>query len=89
MLSGLLPATTGRITFDGQDISRLTTRQRMDAGLVHVLEGHRVIPSLSVEENLLIPLMRLRAPHASDTCRGGVRGIPRLGVKARHTPPRR
>src|SRR5450759_1195696 len=50
-LSGLIPKTAGKVRFAGQDISRFSTRECGRAGLVHVIEGHRVLPSLTVEEN--------------------------------------
>ena len=53
-LSGLIPKTAGNVRFAGQDISRFSTRECGRAGLVHVIEGHRVLPSLTVEENLLL-----------------------------------
>ncbi|MBW6399249.1 ABC transporter ATP-binding protein [Roseomonas sp. HJA6] len=51
-LSGLLPATAGSITFDGQDLSRSSPREAARAGLVHVIEGHRVFTQISVADNL-------------------------------------
>ena len=53
-VSGLVPSRSGRITFAGQDLSRATARARVQAGIVPVLEGHRVFTSLTVEDNLLI-----------------------------------
>jgi branched-chain amino acid transport system ATP-binding protein len=53
-LSGMIPKTGGTVRFAGQDITRLTTQACGRLGLVHVIEGHRVLPSLSVEENLLL-----------------------------------
>lgn len=53
-VSGLVPSRSGRITFAGQDLSRATARTRVQAGIVPVLEGHRVFTSLTVEDNLLI-----------------------------------
>lgn len=53
-LSSLIPKTAGQVRFDGRDISRYSTRDCGRAGLVHVIEGHRVLPSLTVEENLLL-----------------------------------
>ena len=84
MLSGLLPATAGRIVFNGEDITRLSTRQRMGVGLVHVLEGHRVIPSLSVEENLLMPLMRLPVPTRRQRVDEAFAAFPDLALKRDH-----
>jgi branched-chain amino acid transport system ATP-binding protein len=53
-LSGLIPKTAGKVRFAGHDISGFSTRECGRAGLVHVIEGHRVLPSLTVEENLLL-----------------------------------
>ena len=53
-LSGHLLPASGRVRFFGQDISRLPPWRRSLMGLVHVLEGGRVFPSMSVEENLRV-----------------------------------
>jgi branched-chain amino acid transport system ATP-binding protein len=53
-LSRLLPATAGRITFDGRDITRTASHRVVRAGLIQVPEGRRMLSSLSVEENLLV-----------------------------------
>ena len=53
-ISGLLPVTGGSVTFDGQDLSRASPREAARAGLVHVIEGHRVFTQISVADNLLL-----------------------------------
>jgi len=53
-ISGLIAKRGGRIRFAGQDITNATPRDIVRAGLVHVLEGHRVFHTLTVEDNLLI-----------------------------------
>nr|WP_246513813.1 ABC transporter ATP-binding protein [Neoroseomonas soli] len=53
-MSGLLPVTAGSVTFDGQDLSRASPRDAARAGLVHVIEGHRVFTQISVADNLLL-----------------------------------
>jgi len=53
-VSGLVPSRSGRVTFAGQELGRATARTRVQAGIVPVLEGHRVFTSLTVEDNLLI-----------------------------------
>jgi branched-chain amino acid transport system ATP-binding protein len=53
-LSGLLPVNAGHVQFAGRDISRTTPREAARAGLVHVIEGHRVFTQLSVTDNLLL-----------------------------------
>ena len=52
--SGLIPSRGGRVLLDGRDLSLANARSGVQAGIVHVLEGHRVFTTLTVEENLLI-----------------------------------
>jgi branched-chain amino acid transport system ATP-binding protein len=52
-ISGLLP-WTGQIRFAGKDMSGASPRDTVHAGLVHVIEGHRVFTQQSVFDNLLL-----------------------------------
>jgi len=52
-ISGLLPRS-GRISFAGKDLSSAGPRDMVRAGLVHVVEGHRVFTQLTVFDNLLL-----------------------------------
>src|SRR6266581_9251547 len=49
---GLFPAFSGRVAFEGRDITRLAPPRIVAAGLIQVPEGRRVFPDLSVRENL-------------------------------------
>ena len=51
-ISGLIAARTGRITFDGEDITRAGPQKILARGIAHCPEGRRVFPHMSVEENL-------------------------------------
>lgn len=51
-LSGLLPLTSGRIVFDGQDLTRVKAHERVRLGVVQAPEGRGVFPGMSVQENL-------------------------------------
>ena len=51
---GLFPAFSGRVAFDGRDITREHPARIVAAGLIQVPEGRRVFPNLSVQENLEI-----------------------------------
>lgn len=53
-VSGLIPKRAGRVSFEGRDLSHASAREVVRAGVVQVLEGHRVFQTLSVEDNLLI-----------------------------------
>ena len=52
-ISSLLP-WSGRIRFAGKDLKGASPRDTVRAGLVHVIEGHRVFTQLSVVDNLLL-----------------------------------
>ena len=49
---GLYPAFSGRVRFDGRDITRERYTDIVAAGLIQVPEGRRVFPNLTVQENL-------------------------------------
>ncbi|HEY4375197.1 MAG TPA: ABC transporter ATP-binding protein [Burkholderiales bacterium] len=51
-ISGLLPLTGGSVHFNGADLTGTTPRKAVQAGLVHVIEGHRVFTQMSVADNL-------------------------------------
>jgi len=49
---GLVSLREGTVTFDGEEISRLPTEQRVRRGLAYVPQERNVFVSLSVQENL-------------------------------------
>jgi len=51
-ISGLVRASSGSITFDGARIDALSPAAIVAAGLIHVPEGRKIFPNLSVRENL-------------------------------------
>ncbi|MCI8845477.1 MAG: ABC transporter ATP-binding protein [Kineothrix sp.] len=51
-ITGLLPAKTGTITFEGQDITKVPGYKIVSKGMAHVPEGRRVFAQLSVLQNL-------------------------------------
>ena len=56
-LMGLLPARSGRVTFDGTDISGWSTDRRARAGIGYVPQGREIFPHLTVAENLRMSLL--------------------------------
>ena len=52
-LSGLL-SWRGEFRFDGRDMQGTGPREGARAGLVHVIEGHRIFTQISVTDNLLL-----------------------------------
>jgi len=53
-ISGLLPATSGRVQFMSEDITQLGADQILARGIAHVPEGRRLFRGLSVRDNLLL-----------------------------------
>jgi branched-chain amino acid transport system ATP-binding protein len=53
-LSGLLRPRSGSIRFAARDIAGVDHADIVRAGLIHVPEGRRVFPNLTVRENLLL-----------------------------------
>lgn len=57
-ISGLVPIAAGEIRFLGNRINELTPRARLELGLVHVPEGKRLFPRMTVRENLTLGAFR-------------------------------
>ncbi|KAA0212390.1 MAG: ABC transporter ATP-binding protein [Lautropia sp.] len=51
-LSGVQPAATGNVRFEGVDVTRVSPRTRVRMGIVQVPEGRQVFGPLTVEDNL-------------------------------------
>jgi branched-chain amino acid transport system ATP-binding protein len=54
VISGTLPAGAGRVTFNGENLSRVPAHERVGRGIVQVPEGRRLFPFMTVRENLLL-----------------------------------
>jgi branched-chain amino acid transport system ATP-binding protein len=61
-LTGLVTPTAGRIVFDGKDISRLRTEDRIRGGLTSTPEGRHIFANLTVGENLRLGAATRRDP---------------------------
>jgi len=53
-VSGLLKCASGKISFMGKPIENLPPHQIVTSGIVHVPEGRKIFPYLTVKENLLM-----------------------------------
>lgn len=53
IISGLVRARSGSVLFEGEAIQSLPPHQRVRRGIVHVPEGRRLFPQLTVEETLV------------------------------------
>lgn len=52
VLLGMLEASSGSVVFDGQDITHLSTQERIKQGLAFVPQTNNVFTTMSVQENL-------------------------------------
>jgi urea transport system ATP-binding protein len=52
VITGLLPARSGDLVFDGENVTKVSTDRRARRGLAIVPQGREVIPHLTVRENL-------------------------------------
>ncbi|WP_089266647.1 ABC transporter ATP-binding protein [Tardiphaga sp. OK246] len=57
---GLMSKTTGGMTFDGNDLTLMPAHDRFRLGLAYVPEERRIIPGLTVRENLQLGLVASR-----------------------------
>jgi urea transport system ATP-binding protein len=51
---GVLPPSSGWVEFDGRDVTRMKTHERVRLGMGYVPQGHETFPQLTVWENLLV-----------------------------------
>ena len=53
-ISGLEPATAGRVLFEGRDITKLPGHERVALGIAQSPEGRQVFPDQTVRDNLML-----------------------------------
>jgi branched-chain amino acid transport system ATP-binding protein len=67
VISGVCGASAGRIVFAGQDITNAAPERIVAEGLIHVPEGRKIFPNMTVRENLeLGSYRRARANRAAN-----------------------
>ncbi|MEO8007313.1 MAG: ATP-binding cassette domain-containing protein [Betaproteobacteria bacterium] len=62
---GILPALQGSISFEGSALGKMPVHQRARSGIGYMPEDRRLVPSLTVEENVLIPAWSARVADPS------------------------
>jgi branched-chain amino acid transport system ATP-binding protein len=80
---GLLKAKSGRVMFDGREITNAPPRRLLDLGLCYIPQGRNIFPELSVRHNLEFGA----APGAADAesrIAAAMARFPVLGRKANH-----
>jgi branched-chain amino acid transport system ATP-binding protein len=66
-LIGSIPARSGRVLFEGEDVTRLAPHAKVARGIVLVPEGRQLFAAMSVEENLEMGAFSSRAQRTFDT----------------------
>ena len=61
---GLLKAGGGSVRFHSRDLLGVATHERARLGIGYMPEDRRLIPELTVEENVLVPAWAAGLPHA-------------------------
>jgi branched-chain amino acid transport system ATP-binding protein len=54
-IMGLLPAGAGTVALEGRPLGRMPPHERARLGIGYMPEDRRIVPQLSVEENILLP----------------------------------
>ena len=78
VLSGVLPASAGRIAFDGRELAGASPAAIVEAGLIHVPEGRKIFPNMNVRENLELGSYRRARPNRARNLERVFATFPRL-----------
>ncbi len=65
-IMGHLSPTQGRIVFDGQDLASLPSHARAALGIGYMPEDRGLVPELTVQENILVPVWVSKTLNAAE-----------------------
>lgn len=77
-VTGLLPAKSGQVIFEGNDITKKPGHEIVRLGMSHVPEGRRVFAELSVYENLKMGAYTRPKAEIAESLAGVYKRFPRL-----------
>ena len=75
---GHLPALNGSVRFHGEDLSRLPRHARAGLGIGYMPEDRGLVPELTVEENILVPVWASKSLKADERLRFVYQAMPEL-----------
>jgi branched-chain amino acid transport system ATP-binding protein len=81
-ISGLTPAATGTVTFEGEDITHVPADEIVTRGIALSPEGRRCFPRMTVRENLDLGAYRRRGPGITQDLDRVFTLLPRLKERA-------
>jgi branched-chain amino acid transport system ATP-binding protein len=83
-ISGLIRPRAGAVLLDGRPLTPGTTMEVVERGVVHVPEGRKLFPEMSVRDNLLMGgFTRQARPHQAERLERVFTVFPRLRERAR------
>ena len=56
LVSGFFPPTTGKILFEGRDVTTMAEHERVKLGMARTFQVTEIFPELTVRENLRVPV---------------------------------
>jgi len=77
-LMGLLKASGGAVRFESRELLSVPTHARARLGIGYLPEDRRLIPDLTVEENILVPAWATSEPAANERLEKVYRLIPEV-----------
>jgi branched-chain amino acid transport system ATP-binding protein len=82
-VSGLTPASAGKVTFAGEEITRMPAHEIVSRGIALSPEGRHCFPRMSVRENLDLGAFRRRGPAIAEDLERVYELFPRLKERER------
>ena len=82
-ISGLTPASSGKITFSGEEITRVPAHEIVTRGIALAPEGRHCFPRMTVRENLDLGAHRRRGPDIAQDLERVYELFPRLQERER------
>ncbi|MFZ3212419.1 MAG: ATP-binding cassette domain-containing protein [Terriglobales bacterium] len=77
-IMGLLPPRRGSVEFNGLDLGKVPSHGRTRAGIGYMPEDRRLIPELTAEENILLPLWAMNGNGSEERLKKIYEQIPEL-----------
>jgi branched-chain amino acid transport system ATP-binding protein len=81
-IMGLLPASSGSVEFDGVNLREIPAYDRSRLGIGYMPEERRLVPELTVEENILLPAWAIGTKEAPQRLEKIYQMIPEIKVFA-------
>jgi branched-chain amino acid transport system ATP-binding protein len=80
-VSGLVPASAGKVVFDGAEITGRPTHRIRKLGLTYIPEGRGIFPGLSVIDNLRMAVGQEKRSDRSGAIEAAIELFPVLGLR--------